>query len=324
MKESAGIAESKAASRRVFLRGSAATVASMLVMRLSPRAHAELPRIDAVRLSPRALAVLGPDANALAVEGDDGVILVDGGSTAWSEALLARVDAEFASKPIRALLNTHWHPEHVGSNVALGSRGAEIVAHENTKLWLGTETWVRWSGEKYAPLPAVGLPSKTFLESTSLQLAGRSVDCRYLLNAHTDGDVSAFFADENVLVTGGAVSNDGWPVIDWWTGGWIGGMLDAYDALIGMADESTRIIPSRGPVMSVDELRSQQAMYVTIFDRLQDMLRKSFGTDEVLATRPTAEFDAQWGDPKQFVTLAFHSLWGHIRDAYDTRLRTIP
>ena len=268
--------------------------------------------------------MFGPDANALAVEGDEGIVLVDGGDAAWSEALLARLEAEFASKPIRALLNTHWHPEQVGSNVALGSRGTEIVAHENTKLWLGTETWVRWSGRMYPPLPAAGLPSKTFLDSTSLQLAGRPVDCRYLLNAHTDGDVCAFFADENVLVTGGAVSNHGWPVIDWWTGGWIGGMLDAYDALIGIADESTRIVPSRGPAMSVSELRSGRDMYLTIFDRLQDMLRKSFGTDEVLAARPTAEFDAQWGDPTQFVTLAFHSMWGHIRDAYDTRLRTIP
>jgi cyclase len=304
------------------LRASAAAAASMLAF--DRRARAESPRLDAVRLSPRVLAVSGPDANAVAVEGDDGVILVDGGSAAWSDALLARVDAEFGSKPIRALVNTHWHPEQVGSNVALGSRGTEILAHENTKLWLGTETWVRWSGEKYAPLPATGLPTKTFIDSTSFELAGRTVDCRYLLNAHTDGDVCALFADENVLVTGGAVSNAGWPVIDWWTGGWIGGMLDAYDALIDMADERTRIVPSRGPAMSLSELRSQQAMYVTIFDRLEGMLRKSFGTDEVLAARPTAEFDEQWGDSKQFVTLAFHSMWGHVRDAYDTRLRTIP
>jgi glyoxylase-like metal-dependent hydrolase (beta-lactamase superfamily II) len=308
----------------VFLRGSASAAVSMLALRFGEQANAESPRIEGVKVSPRTLAVFGPDANAVAVEGDDGVILVDGGSAAWSEALLARVEAEFASKPIRALVNTHWHPEQVGSNVALGGRGAEIVAHENTKLWLGTETWVRWSGHKYPPLPAAGLPNKTFLDSTSLRLAGRTVDCRYLLNAHTDGDVCAYFSDDNVLVTGGAVSNDGWPVVDWWTGGWIGGMLDAYDALIGIADESTRIVPSRGPVMSLGELRSQQAMYLTIFDRLQDMLRKSFGTDEVLAAQPTAEFDEQWGDPTQFVTLAFHSLWGHIRDAYDTRLRTIP
>lgn len=76
--------------------------------------------------------------------------------------------------------------------------------------------------------------------------------------------------------------------------------------------------------MSVAELRAQREMYLTIFDRLQTMLRSSYGTDEVLAARPTAEFDAEWGDPERFVTLAFESMWGHLRDAYDTRLRNIP
>ena len=103
-------------------------------------------------------------------------------------------------------------------------------------------------------------------EQDFLRLAAASrsatarVDCRYLLNAHTDGDICVFFPDENVLVTGGAVSNDGWPVIDWWTGGWIGGMLDAYDALLGLADDDTRIVPSRGPVMSLAELQAQREM----------------------------------------------------------------
>jgi glyoxylase-like metal-dependent hydrolase (beta-lactamase superfamily II) len=270
------------------------------------------------------LAVIGPDANSLAAEGEDGIVLIDGGSSSWSDGLLALVDDVFAPKPITALFNTHWHPEHTGSNVTLGGRGVQIVAHENTKLWLGTEVRVRWSGKKYAPLAAPGIPRHTFLDSDSMEIAGRTLEHRYLLNAHTDGDICVFFPDDNVLVTGGAVSNDGWPIIDWWTGGWIGGMLDAYDVMLGIADENTRIVPSRGPLMSIAELRSQQEMFLTIFDRLQSMLRKSFGTDEILASRPTAEFDAQWGDPEQFVTLAFQSMWGHLRDVYDTRLRTIP
>lgn len=104
----------------------------------------------------------------------------------------------------------------------------------------------------------------------------------------------------------------------------MGGMLDGLDALLDIADSDTRIVPSRGPVMSLADLQRQHEMYLTIFDRIQAMLRKSYGTDEVLAARPTAEFDAEWGDPTQFVTQAFHSMWGHLRDAYDTRLRNIP
>lgn len=311
-------------TRRRFVRGSVALAASACALRYGRHAVAQPPRLDTVLLSDSLLAVIGPDANSLAVAGADAVILVDGGSADWSAALLERVDDTFASKPITALLNTHWHTEQTGSNVVLGSRGAQIIAHENTKLWLGTEVSVQWSGKKYPPLPAAGLPQKTFLESGNLQLSGRTLDYHYLLNAHTDGDICVFLANDNVLVTGGAVSNDGWPTIDWWTGGWIGGMLDAYDAMLEIANNDTRILPSRGPMMSLAELESQREMYLTIFDRLQSMLRMSFATDEVLAARPTAEFDNRWGNPDQFLTLAFQSLWGHIRDVYDTRLRTIP
>jgi glyoxylase-like metal-dependent hydrolase (beta-lactamase superfamily II) len=258
------------------------------------------------------------------VRSGDGIVLIDGGRADWSNALLAQVDTAFAGQPISTLFNTHWHPEQTGSNVILGAQGVQIIAHENTKLWLGTDVRVRWSDETYPALPAAGLPGKTIYDSGSVQLAEHTAECHYMRNAHTDGDLCVFFRDENVLVTGGPVSNDRWPVIDWWTGGWMGGMLDAFDVLLSIADENTRIVPSRGPLMSIAELRSQQEMFLTIFDRLQSMLRKSFGTDEILASRPTAEFDAQWGDPEQFVTLAFQSMWGHLRDVYDTRLRTIP
>lgn len=310
-------------SRRDFLQRSAAFAAAGLTLAYTSDAWSQ-PTLRAERLSDRALAVMGPDANSLAVAGEDGIILVDGGSSSWSEPLLESVRGAFAPRPIRALINTHWHPEQTGSNVALGSRGVEIVAHENTKLWLGTEVWVRWSNERYPPLPAAGLPRTTLYDSRTMRLAGRTIECRYLRNAHTDGDLCVYLPEDNVLMTGGAVSNDGWPIIDWWTGGWIGGMLDGYDALLEIADPDTRIVPSRGPIMSLEELQSQHEMYLTIFNRIESMLRKSYGTDEILAARPTAEFDAQWGDPELFVTLAFHSMWGHIRDAYDRRLRTIP
>lgn len=311
-------------TRRGFLRQSAALAAATFAMRHGARVSAAPIAPEALRLSTTMVTLIGPDANSVAAAGEEGIVLVDGGSASWSDALLTRVADTFAQRPIRALLNTHWHEEHTGSNVVLGERGVEIVAHENTKLWLGTEVRVRWSGKTYAPLPAPGLPTTTLYESSGLQLGSVRVDCRYLMNAHTDGDLCVYFPDENVLVAGGAVSNDGWPLIDWWTGGWLGGMLDGYESLLSIANSDTRIVPSRGPLMSLADLRAQHEMYLAIFDRLQSMLRQSFSPEEVLAARPTAEFDARWGDPTRFVTLAFHSLWGHLRDVYDTRLRNIP
>ena len=99
-------------------------------------------------------------------------------------------------------------------------------------------------------------------------------------------------------------------------------MVDAFDTLLGIANERTRIIPGNGPVMSLADLKAQQQMYQTIFDRVQDLFTQARATDEVLAAKPTAEFDAKWGNSDLFLTLAFQSFWGHLRDNHDRRLRS--
>src|SRR5690606_37408012 len=98
------------------------------------------------------LAVLGAGANVLVADSDEGLILVDGGPAAWSAQLLALCAERFPGRPLRALINTHWHPEQVGSNLAAAEAGAELIAHDNTRLWLSKEVRQRWSGHTYAAL----------------------------------------------------------------------------------------------------------------------------------------------------------------------------
>jgi len=281
------------------------------------------PALATTALSERMRVIAGPDGNVLAADSGDGIILVDGGHASWADALLQTVGGLFSGKPVRALFNTHWHEEQTGANRALGERGVEIIAHENTKLWLGTEVWVRWSDKKYPPLPKAAQPTTSVYDPGRMTFGGRAVEYGWARDAHTDGDLFIFFPDENVLVAGGFVSNTTWPVIDWWTGGWTVGMLNGFDRLLEVANERTRIVPAVGPVMSFAELKAQQAMYLTVFERIHGLLIKALGVDEVVAAKPTAEFDARYGDPKQFVTLALQSTWGHLRDAHDTRLRNI-
>ncbi|HET7609809.1 MAG TPA: MBL fold metallo-hydrolase, partial [Gammaproteobacteria bacterium] len=146
------------ATRRDLLRHVAALAGAAL---LPSRLAAQDARLETVRLSPRMNAILGPDATVLAADSDDGVVLVDGGHASWADALLQTVASLYPAKPVRALFNTHWHEEQTGANRVLGERGVEIVAHENTKLWLGKEVWVRWSDKKYPPLPQRALPTTT-------------------------------------------------------------------------------------------------------------------------------------------------------------------
>ena len=281
------------------------------------------PALATTALSERMRVIAGPDGNVLAADSSDGIILVDGGHASWADALLQTVGGLFSGKPVRALFNTHWHEEQTGANRALGERGVEIVAHENTKLWLGTEVWVRWSDKKYPPLPKAAQPTTSVYDPGRMTFGGRVVEYGWARDAHTDGDLFVFFPDENVLVAGGFVSNTTWPVIDWWTGGWTVGMLNGFDRLLEVANQSTRIVPAAGPIMSFAELKAQHAMYLTVFERIHGSLIKALGVEETVAAKPTAEFDARYGDPTQFVTLALQSTWNHLRDAHDTRLRNI-
>ena len=130
--------------------------------------------------------------------------------------------------------------------------------------------------------------------------------------AHTDGDLYMYFPQQNVLAVGDAVSGQGWPVVDWTTGGWIGGIVGGLQRLQTLANDQTRIVPARGPVLGLTDLKAQYEMYGTIYDRLSQLLNKGRGPGEAVAARPTKEFDALMGNPDEFVRRAFESLWAYV------------
>ena len=271
------------------------------------------PAFSSTKLHDDIWLIAGAGANVVAVKSRDGVALVDGGLAANSDALLSYIASEFSSRPVNTLFNTHWHPEQTGSNARLGNAGAKIVAHENTRLWLRTQAPLPQQPEQlYGPLPVNACPNDTFYTKGSITLADKRVDYGYLLQAHTDGDMYAFFRDANVLAAGGAVSSDRWPLVDWQTGGWIGGMANGLKSLVGLTDAGTKIAPADGPVLTRAELQAQAEMYATIFGRLQKSLRQGLSPQEAVELKPTKEFKPEWGNPDPFVEMAFKSLWGHF------------
>lgn len=281
-------------------------------------------QVTTQRLSDAALFIAGPNSNVLVVDSSEGLIMVDGGHASWSGDLHAAIAENFPGRPYRALFNTHWHAEQSGSNQMLGEQGVEIIAHENTMLWQSTEVWQRWSDTTFAPLPAAALPKTLFYEDGLKQIGDRTVQFGYMRDAHTDGDIWVYFEEDDILVTGGLVSNGRWPEIDWWTGGFIGGMMDGFVSLMSVPNENTKIIPAYGAVMTLEALREQNQMYITIFDRLHRAYISSESLEDILPQKITAEFDANMGDPTQFLTLAFDSIQGHIRDPQNDRFLNIP
>jgi cyclase len=250
------------------------------------------------------------EANILAQTDAKGVLLVDGGSAAGSDALMKAVSGLPGAGPVHTLFNTHWHPEQTGSNERLGKAGATIIAQENTRLWLTQNVTWPWNGRKFTKLPKVAQPNKTFYDTGKLD---SGVRYGYIPDAaHTDGDLYVYFPRQNVLAVGDAVSGQGWPVVDWWTGGWIGGIVGGLQRLQTVANAETRIVPARGPVLSLADLKTQYEMYGAIYDRLAQLLNRGRGPSEAVAAQPTKEFDAQMGNPDEFVRRAFESLWAYL------------
>ncbi len=277
----------------------------------------DAPAITPARVNDHLVVFAGAGANVVAAHSADAILMVDGGLPERSDGLLDAVYRETRAKSVQTLINTHWHPEQTGSNERIGKAGAKIIGHENTRRWLQYAQTEPGHDRPYGPLPAKARPTDTLVSSINLaterlEFAGEKVEYGYLLQAHTDGDLYVFFRDSNVLVAGGVLSNEGWPVIDYQTGGWIGGLVDGLRSIDGLVNDKTQIVPANGPVMTRADVKAQQQMYATIFDRLGKLLRKGMGPDEALAAAPTKEFDAQWGNPTQFTTLAFRSLWGHF------------
>jgi cyclase len=212
--------------------------------------------------------------------------------------------------PVQTIFNTHWHAEQVGSNELAGKAGRTIIAHENTRLWLTTDVIWPWNGRRFKRLAKIAQPNKTFYTTGQLE---SGVRYGYIPDAaHTDGDLYVHFPQQNVLAVGDVLSGEGWPVVDYATGGWIGGIVGALQRLQTLADADTRIVPGRGPVLRLADLKAQYEMYGTVYDRLTQLLNRGRAPGEAVAANPTKEFDAKMGNPDEFVRRAFESLWAYL------------
>jgi cyclase len=308
-----------ASSRRTFLKLTASGAAGFALCAPAGRlaaapAQAAPEAAGTIRLADDLYVIRIPgEANVVAQTGPDGVVLVDGGSAAATDALMKTIASLPGGGPVHTLFNTHWHPEQTGLNEQLGKAGKTIIAHENTRLWMATDVTWPWNGQRFKRAPKIAQPNKTFYDAGTLESSKIAVRYGYIPDAaHTDGDLYVYFPQQNVLAVGDVMSGQGWPVVDWATGGWIGGIVGGLQRLQTLANEQTRIVPARGPVLGLADLKTQTEMYGTIYDRLTQLLNKGRGPSEAVAAKPTKEFDAQMGNPDEFVRRAFESLWAYL------------
>jgi len=269
--------------------------------------------LTATKITDNFTQITGGGGNVLVLSGPDGLLMVDGVLAEQSADLLQFIGGEFKGQKIQALFNTDWHLEHTGSNQTIRRTGTKIIAHENTKLWLGADFFCDWQNRLYKPRPPEALPTETFYTSGKTTFGKEQIEYGYLGQAHTDGDIYVFFPGGNILAAGDVVSVGKYPILDYTTGGWIGGLVDATKKLLSIANAETRIVPGAGPLQTRADLQAQYDMLAAVKDRLVKLLKQGMGPKDMIAAKPTKDFDEKWGNPELFISNAYRGMWCHVR-----------
>lgn len=269
--------------------------------------------LTTTRLTANVLLIAGAGGNVLVVSGPDGLAMVNGGSLERSADLLKTINEQLPGKRVLTLFNTDWHPDHTGSNEALAKGGTQIVAHEHTKQYLANELFVEWEKRTYKARPRA-VPTKTFYTNGSLTVGAERLQYGHLGQAHTDGDIYVYLPASNVLMTGDVMSVGRYPIADYTTGGWLGGLVTATKTLLDVTNADTRIVPGTGPVQTRADLQAQFDMLSAMRERFPKMMRQGMGAEDMLKAAATKEFDTKWGDPTLFVNTSYRGLWLHVRE----------
>ena len=253
-------------------------------------------QIKTTDLGHRTWMLEGQGGNMTVAAGDDGVILVDSEFAPLHDKIKAAI-AAVSDKPVRYVINTHYHGDHTGGDQAFWLEGATVTAHENVRKRLAEGVTNALTGVKTAPVAAGGQPGRTYSGmATTVSVKGRTARLMHMPAAHTDGDTAVWFPDADVLATGDIVSTGSrYPNIDVAAGGNIKGIIAAVDVYLRRTDERTKIVPGHGPLMTRDELKAYRATLAEARDRVAKLMKDGKSEDEVVAAKPLVDIQAKVG-----------------------------
>jgi len=239
-------------------------------------------------------ALIGSGGNIAVLPGSDGKLIVDSGYLGSRDKIVEALTS-ISQDPIKHLVNTHWHFDHTDGNEWMHSAGATITAHENTRKHLSTSTRVEGWNFTFPASPAGAIPTDVFKADKTIHLNGVTIALKHYVPAHTDGDISAYFTEADVLHTGDTWWNGHYPFIDYSTGGSFDGMIKAAEANLAMVTDKTIVIPGHGPVGGKTEMIEYRDILASIRDRVAALKGEGKSLNEIVAAKPTAAYDAKWG-----------------------------
>jgi cyclase len=246
--------------------------------------------------------------NVLVSSGSDGIFLVDSMYGPMHQKIMDAL-AKISPQPIRYLVNTHLHGDHTAGNEAMAKLGALIISQDNMRKRMA---------EQRNPPPAGALPVVTYADSMTLRFNGEEIYIYHPEPAHTDGDSIIYFRHANVMHVGDVPSSLRYPNIGVDDGGSVDGMIAAARQIMKIANPETKIVPGHlGPVVGFKEIQQQIVMFTAVRDRVLAAIRTGKTLQEVVASRPTADFDkGRMGGaitPDRFVTLVYTDLARRVK-----------
>lgn len=265
--------------------------------------------VEAQELADGLHVLFGVGGNIAVSIGEDGVLIVDD----QFPQMIPKIEAQIAALGGGAVdfaINTHWHFDHAEGNLALGPAGSWLVAQANSRAMMENDHIINLVGLQYEQLayPEDARPTITFDDAMQFHFNGERVDLLHFGPAHTTGDAAVIFRGRNAVHFGDVFNNAGYPFIDVDNGGDLDGMIRFCTAVLAEIDAETRVIPGHGPVTDRKALMDYIDMLKAVRRSILGLMEQGADLQAVVAAKPTAAFDAAFGDPANFVNRAFTSL----------------
>ena len=266
--------------------------------------------IRSEKVADQIYVLFGAGGNIGLAIGDDAAYLIDDQYAPLSDKIMTAV-REITDKPLKFLVNTHWHGDHTGGNENIANGGTILIAHEAVRNRMGSPS--ERNGNVRPASPQAALPEITFTDKLTLHLdPTRTMHVMHVNNSHTDGDSYIYFPEDNVIHMGDNFANGGFPFIDLNSGGDINGFVKNLNMALFIVDEETRIIPGHGPVTDRETLRAYRDMVDTLRSRVQKALNAGNSLEETLQLGLSKEWDADFGtgfiNSEGIITAIYRSL----------------
>ncbi len=258
----------------------------------------------------------GAGGNIGISSGVDGIFMIDDQFAPLTPKILAAIK-EISPKPVKFVINTHWHFDHTGGNENLGKDGVIIVAHDNVYKRLNSDQFMKDFNMNIPAAPKAALPVVTFNDRVSFHMNGLEIQAQHFANAHTDGDSVIFFKNKNTIHTGDIFFNGFYPYIDSGTGGSIYGMIKTVKHILGQIDDQTKIIPGHGPLANKQDLQNYQHMLAEVVKSLEPLAQEGLPLEEAIKRDPLKNLNETWGGgflkPEKFIEIIYATIQKHTK-----------